>query len=192
MQTVTLSFVNMDTEYWKAIISVLAGFITAFYAEPFKIYFTNKSKINNLRKALYSEIVVIYDRLFHYLIAVEGKGLDIDIAKVVNTDFDCYKYAKSDPSLFYRLEEAVMINQFYNNVHLLKQEDTETNTESKKSIQVAKLVVLQMEVLLASNKLDKKLILEVAKDLGLNDRIRRIINNQLPAGEATAVTLGKK
>jgi hypothetical protein len=172
---------------------VFAGFVTTlttiFLSEPIKIYFTNQSKKNNLRKAIYSEILVIYDRLFYFLVTIEERGFNIDFSTVVNIDFDCYKYAKSDPSLFYKLEEAVLINQFYSNIHILKENEKEISRE--KHIQLAKLVVFQMEILLANKKLNKSLVLSVSKELGLNGRIRKIINKSLKAGEVTATRKNK-
>lgn len=52
-------------ETLKIIIGTLSGFIIAFFAEPIKIYFQNKAKINYIRLAVYKEIshnyVVIYN-----------------------------------------------------------------------------------------------------------------------------------
>jgi len=182
---------NPDWEFFKIIISVLTGFIPAFLGEPVKIYFTNKSKKKNLRKALYREIVLIYDNLFQALVAVEEKGIEINLSKVVNGDFDCYKYAKSEMALFYQMDEASLINKFYSNVHLLNQEDGDRSNMDK-HIMLAKLIILQMESLIINQQFDRELLLAVSGGLGCKNRLRNIIRGKLNAGEVTGTLKSKK
>lgn len=50
-------------ETTKVIIATLSGFIIAFFAEPVKSYFANRAKLNNLRIALYKELLYNYSTL---------------------------------------------------------------------------------------------------------------------------------
>lgn len=177
---------SVNWEYFKTLISVFAGFITAFLAEPVKVYFTNKAKKNNLRRALYGEILSIYNGVFNFLVFTDERGMKVSFSKVVNTNFDCYKFAKSDPSLLYKLKEASLINQIYYNIEFLKQEN-DSGLEFEKSVLVAKLIVLQIESLLVSKKFDRKLISKYCADLDIASRIKKLFSGQLKPGELASL-----
>lgn len=98
-------------ETTKVIIATLSGFIIAFFAEPVKNYFENRAKLNNLRIALYKELLNNYKN-----VAMVIRGKDIAFksrVKVLRNALrtECYKHAlENEVSLFYRLEEANDIN----------------------------------------------------------------------------------
>ena len=152
MSTSKIAFFNSDFrwEYFKTLISVFSGFITAFLAEPIKVFFTNRAEVSNLRRSIYGEIVSTYNSFTNFLISVEDRGVRIPLSNAVNSDFDCYKYAKSHPTLFYKLREASIVNQIYNNILLLKQQESELDIERSKAL--TKLILLQIEELFFANK----------------------------------------
>lgn len=185
------STVAANWEYLKTLISVFAGFITAFLAEPVKVYFTNKAKNRNLRRALYGELLGIYNSLLTFLVSAEERGINVPFSKVVNTNFDCYKFAKSDPALFYQLKEASVISQAYNNIELLKQE-AESGIEIEKSISIAKLIVFQIESLLQNKKLNQRIVMEYCKGLLVENRVKNLFSKKLQAGDVMSLSRNKK
>lgn len=176
------SLVEANWEYLKTLISVFAGFITAFLAEPVKTYFTDKAKKRNLRRSLYGELLGIYNSLFTFLVSTEERGIHIPFSKVIDTNFDCYKFAKSDPALFYQLKEASIISQTYNNIALLKQE-AESGIEIEKSISIVKLIVLQIESFLQYKKLNQRMAVEYCKGLPVENRVKDLFFKRIKAGE---------
>ena len=72
--------------------------------------------------------------------------IKVSFLKGVDTKFDCYNFAKSDPSLFYQLKEAGSINQIYRNIELLKQEN-DSGFSIEQSAKVVKLIIIQIELL---------------------------------------------
>jgi len=181
----SLSSVAANWEYLKTLISVFAGFITAFLAEPIKVYFTNKAKRNNFRRSLYGEILGIYESFFTLLVSAEERGVQISFSKVVSANLDCYKFAKSDPVTFYQLKESSLINQVYKNIELLRQEN-ESGIEFEKSLAVAKLIILQIESFLISQKIDRKIMVEYSTDLSIKNRVKNLFSGKLHAGELTS------
>jgi hypothetical protein len=92
------------------------AFIVGFFAEPIKLFFTNRSERALLRKALYQEMAFMYNRLGN--ISHLGPVYDWDTFKkslksLIRTE--AYDYAKTKPMLFYQLKEASAINQVYSN-----------------------------------------------------------------------------
>ncbi|NJO76618.1 MAG: hypothetical protein HC833_24505 [Leptolyngbyaceae cyanobacterium RM1_406_9] len=185
------STITTNWEYLKTLISVFAGFITAFLAEPVKVYFTNRAKKNNLRRSLYGEILNIYSSLSNFLVSIEERGIQIPFLKVVDTNFNCYNFAKSDPTLFYQLKEANSVNQIYSNIELLKQEH-ETGVESDKAVSLVKLVILQIELLLTTKKFDKKTVLKYCTGLPIESRIKELLSGRIRAGETASLHRGSR
>src|SRR5437867_4254418 len=112
-------------EAWQLLISAVginAGFIAGIFAEPVKIYFTNKSKKKLLRKSLYAELLVNY----RGLCAISGATYLLNHPQYKEL-FDilfltsCYKHAKENASdIFYQIEEAPEIENIYINIQTLK------------------------------------------------------------------------
>ena len=71
------SILSDNWEYLKTLISIFTGFVTAFLAEPVKVYFTNRAKKDNMKKALYGEIISIYNSLFAFLISTEERMIKV-------------------------------------------------------------------------------------------------------------------
>lgn len=100
-------------ETTKILIGTISGFIIAFFSEPVKVCFENKSKLNRLRLALYKEVIQNFWVLKG---AKDGDGhvrsiLIMGQPLLIN---DCYKYALAqETSLFYQLREARFMNGIY-------------------------------------------------------------------------------
>jgi hypothetical protein len=109
-----------------AVLGVVAGFITAFFAEPVKIHYQNRARIDNLRIGLYKEMYhnyVVCKLHYQSLKAeIESSREMIDEYKLIAVDNDialirselrheCYQQVlKNEPFLFYQLPEATHIN----------------------------------------------------------------------------------
>ncbi len=116
-------------EPWSLAISgasAILGFLVAFFAEPVKTYFNNRSKKATLRNALYSEMALLYNRLTQLSKALsEGELDDSNIQWAISelARFDCYNYVRTEGFLlFYQLEEAPAIDAFYGCSLLLTRE----------------------------------------------------------------------
>ena len=108
-------------EATKVLIGTFSGFIVAFLAEPVKIYFQNRAKINNLRLAIYKEL------LYNFLLCKNieskkgikeppSKGNLSGIVSLVNTSIrnECYKDAVTNNiHLFYKLDEVLSVHSLY-------------------------------------------------------------------------------
>jgi hypothetical protein len=97
------------------VIGMLLAFIAAFFAEPVKRFFDNKSKIQQLRKALYKELLHNYTKL---RIFSEDTGyLNKEYIELINTNIlstECYKQIKQNDSvLFFQLPESIVIDAQY-------------------------------------------------------------------------------
>jgi|GEM_PF-2484809 len=120
---------DQTLETLKIIIATVSGFIFAFFAEPVKIYFQNRNKIQNLRLALYKEIYHNYMLLRDYVQRAghnedfQAENLLLFLPKLCRTE--CYKQAMiQDPSFFYQLKEATMINTLYIDLAVIVEQPT--------------------------------------------------------------------
>lgn len=100
-------------ETTKILIGTISGFIIAFFAEPVKTYFANKSLQNRLRKVLYHEIyenlILLKDISQRDLEGVSTKEL---FQRIIQKDG--YEYAHSNEiTVFYQLPEAIIFNKLY-------------------------------------------------------------------------------
>jgi len=118
-----LEMTGQLAEWWEVMISTLAGFATGFFAEPVKIYFSNRSERARLRIALYREMVHMYLGFNQLLQFMDEGKIPIDKLQV-NLDnvkrFDLYTYAKSTAVItrFYELKESIHIDTIYKNFQL--------------------------------------------------------------------------
>jgi hypothetical protein len=109
------------------VLGMLAAFITAFLAEPVKIYFQNLTKLRDLKVGLYKEMWEIYLVFTQIREMPENPTPDMD--SELQTAGDVYATSlllknglrneyfqhalKDELSLFYRLPEASMINAMH-------------------------------------------------------------------------------
>jgi hypothetical protein len=101
--------VEIMDETLKIIIGTLSGFIIAFFAEPIKLFFQDRNRINNLRLSLYKELCHNYSVLEIACSEVREYAVFGTHLKYLLTN-QCYTYAVSkDISSFYKLKEAMWI-----------------------------------------------------------------------------------
>lgn len=101
-------------ETTKILIGTISGFIIAFFAEPVKRYFENKSKLQHLRTALYKEMIQNFLMLESALDDFRNNEKSNIMAGQPLMLNDCYRYVVSqETALYYQLTEARLINMFY-------------------------------------------------------------------------------
>jgi hypothetical protein len=111
--------VNMD-ESLKIIIGTLSGFIVAIFTEPIKRKIENKSKLRNLRIALYKEMIQNFFMLEQALQEYKNDNNSNIMVGQPLLIVDCYRYVVSqETALYYQLSEARLINMFYKLVDML-------------------------------------------------------------------------
>src|SRR5215216_6605487 len=92
--------------------ATISGFVIAFFAEPVKIYFQNRAKLNDLRVALYKKLLANYVSLY-FLIQDKSPLSGSKKANYYRMPLrrECYEHAlENEISLFYRLNESSHIN----------------------------------------------------------------------------------
>jgi hypothetical protein len=110
---------NMD-EWVKIIIGTLLGFIVAVITEPLKRCIENKSKLRNLRIALYKEMIQNFFMLEQALQEYKNENNSNIMVGQPLLIVDCYRYVVSqETALYYQLSEARLINMFYKLVDML-------------------------------------------------------------------------
>jgi methyltransferase-like protein len=160
------------------ILGMIAAFITAsitsFLAEPIKSYFENTNKINQVRKALYKELVDTHMSLARH---VFGKEIDnknyVDLIIQGSIQTACFKHTiQNDVTLFYQLDESGIINILYSYLSLMsnplglpKLEDGDTEDIDKKYIQMfttlSDAFIETFAVEAYSHRLDNKLLKKI-------------------------------
>jgi hypothetical protein len=99
----------------KVIIATLSGFIIAFFAEPVKNFFQHRTKLKNLKTALYKEVIHNYTKISK----LRPDGPDPADRKQFRQylghyglRIECYRNAlQNELSLFYELSEANVFNE---------------------------------------------------------------------------------
>lgn len=122
------------------VLGMIAAFITAsvtaFLAEPVKMYFQDRSSRKYLTLALYKELLHNYFLLEHVLdYSEEDSGISRDTMNILgefNLRTECYRQAVSDQlQMFYRLEEAAEFNEVYSMLALAIQLPSMPGRESE-------------------------------------------------------------
>jgi hypothetical protein len=146
-------------------LSAILGFIAAFAAEPIKVYFENRSKKDQLRKALYGECASNYVRIKAALESFEKgsvSGKAVGAWVKWGTGLECYKYAKSEPVLYYQLKEAPTFNSLYIAWEFLNREQSLEAKNPEAQLVYCKNAVDATEFLIETGGLDKKLFSKMA------------------------------
>jgi len=100
-----------NTTLIVTIIGMIAAFLTASFAESIKNYFQNKAKLQNLRIALYKEIIFNYTCLLKSDLTpdLSDRIRPSAIQRIVN--IECYKQAMQNELIFfYQLSESDRIS----------------------------------------------------------------------------------
>ncbi len=164
-------------EFWQIIIGTISGFIVAFLAEPVKTYFEARRKKTQLRRALYGEILSMYVSMCDFLSFLHGDALTEErfmrnIQRCIM--FDCYNYAKTDPTTFYQLREATIINSIYRNFRLLAENPFE-NDQQRIAYTETALGIIERNV--ENGELDKNILFSVASSA----RARKLLKSKFPS-----------
>jgi hypothetical protein len=115
----------MQIQAWQLIVGTIAGFITAFLAEPVRMYLSGLVARKQLREALYKEMAALYVNWKGFADYVSERKIPPEklTDNVENLNLmDCYRYAKTRPIDFYSLSEAVAIDRVYKNFDLIGRE----------------------------------------------------------------------
>jgi hypothetical protein len=109
-----------------AVLGVVAGFITAFFAEPVKIYYQDKARLKYLRVGLYKEMwqnYILCNSIVEDGIRRSKEGFPRDTQTIIDASIGTVKRTlrreyyeqvlKNDLSFFYRLTECSFINSLY-------------------------------------------------------------------------------
>ena len=145
--------------YWETLIGTISGFIIGFLAEPVKIFFNNRNEKNNLRSALYREMICNYNGLKNLLYMIKEKKVSED-AFLPNYQncikFDLYNYARSEKKImsFYQLPEANEIDIINRNFALPSVEVMSPQIR----IEFAKTAIIVFEKKVSKSQLDKSLL----------------------------------
>ena len=103
-------------EITKVLIGTISGFIIAFFAEPVKNYISNRSKIKNLRRAIYQELN------YNIFLLSEAFRESVDELKIGRKlfRFDTYEFLlKNEISIFSQMKEAVDIRNLFETLKLI-------------------------------------------------------------------------
>jgi hypothetical protein len=117
-------------EMLKITIGTLSGFIVAFFAEPVKLFFQNRAKKENLRRALYHEMICNYYLIKEFVDEAVRENLNADpdekdtkLDKFFSSlregsDFmirmECFQYTVQNENFtLYQLRDASLINSIY-------------------------------------------------------------------------------
>ena len=166
-------------ETTKILIGTISGFIVAFFAEPVKSFFQNRSKMYSLRMALYNEILnnhlylnAIYnDPSDNVMQESDPKISELMQSNLIRTN--CYEYATSQETfLFYNLKEAAIVNGLYGLISMSQHylESTKARQKRKRYLSsMSKIYTNQLIDAINMKLLDKKILLAVAGKKRIND-----------------------
>ena len=104
-------------EWLKILLTALAAFAVGVVTEPLKLIISNRYKMRNMRRSLYSELANNYGHLSMFL-REEARPVE-DFYLFCETEgfpTDAYRWAKSQLDVFYQLEEAGVLDNIYRNL----------------------------------------------------------------------------
>jgi len=132
-------------ESTKVIVATISGFLIALFAEPIKLFFQNRIKKQNIRRAIYSEIISNY-LAFATLFGknLESKKDWIEDPGKFSNDFahgirhlikvDCFTYAVTQEApTYYQMKEATSFNYLYSTLQAVLEWAAMNKTVQKSS-----------------------------------------------------------
>jgi hypothetical protein len=174
----------------SGIIGTLSGFIVAFAADPIKNVILNLINVRLLRKAIYCELIGIYDRAFTFIHERESlyTGLDTTHIRTISDIFELFIqldkgiffYAKKQqPLLFYRLEEAPIVSMTFSEIHyyqrLEKEHIQDPDTINSTLIYYATILNDSFEKLFRNKAFDRHLLLKLSRGLKCHESLKCIL-----------------
>ncbi len=119
MSANVISLIGIVVTAYVTVLGMIAAFVTAsvaaFLAEPIKEYFQNKTRLNNLRTALYKEMMHNYTWMdYDYEADTDDFALALGGGAIHAFRNECFRLAlANNVELFYQLAEAPDINIIY-------------------------------------------------------------------------------
>ncbi|SRR6266542_3392855 len=174
-------------ETTKVIIATLSGFIIAFFAEPVKNYFQNKSRLKNLKWGLYKELcdnyswfrtITIQSNLPEYqkLPKETFMANAATIDQALRTEF-YYQTLKNELSLFYQLPETSYIHLLHRNIIMVQEAIKKTGesvtNDSEKMVRWIEGYCDTFALGLYNSNLDKEIVRKIVPSGSLKEMIRR-------------------
>jgi hypothetical protein len=148
----------------KIIIATLSGFIAAFFAEPIKLYFQNKQKMDIFRLALYAEIYNNY-RLLSTFVKVNKENAPDEIKMFFESmtkdslRMDCYaRLSSQHPDTYYQLKEFIIINDLYSYLTFALNPEIYSSNNVVKFHRAIVTFILLVEEYTARNELDNNVM----------------------------------
>lgn len=164
----------MQIQAWQLIVGTIAGFITAFLAEPVKVYFSGLAARRHLRAALYREMAHLYTG-WKGLLELIDRGLvrpdQLSVNIPIVTHADCYLYAKSRPVEYFALREAAIIDAVYKNFLLV---GSESLREPAERLQYARQAMTVFEGCVRRKEISSDLLLKLA-DTKQREMLREVL-----------------
>ncbi len=119
MSANVVTMIGIAVTAYVTVLGMIAAFVTAsvtaFLAEPLKEYFQNRTRLKNLRMALYKEIMHNYSWMdYDYDAGTDEFALILGGGAVHGFRNECFRQALANSvELFYQLDEATDINIIY-------------------------------------------------------------------------------
>lgn len=113
----------LNSDWLKTIITTLigavVGFMSAMASEVWKSNRATRKRVNALERALYAEMAQLYEQIQPSgMVGDNDHMADINATLIKQFRTDSYKFAKSNPDLFYSLRAAFVIDDIYHGLYL--------------------------------------------------------------------------
>jgi hypothetical protein len=131
---------NPMTDWVKVLIGTSigasVGFVLGILSDLLKTNIKDWQSRRRMRRALYIELLEIYDAINTLLKVHNGKRFsDETVIKVVRSQrLDAYEHAKRNPDVFYCLKEAHAIDHAFGNLHSIKINMENVNADEIKEL----------------------------------------------------------
>jgi hypothetical protein len=151
-------------EWVKVLIGASVGFFLGIAGDLLKTTVNDWRDRRRMRRALYIELLNIYDSIRHLITVHDGKQYDEDtIFMVVNSRrLDAYEHAKQNPGVFYCLREAHSLDHAFTNMHEMKAFADKTNGVATRGLGQLFLDYIQNSV--AVGRFNRSLLKRIAPD----------------------------
>ena len=106
----------------KVLIGTVVGFVSAIFADLIKSGIREAKRRKRLQHAIYSELAQLYNFLHNFpqerISTPHVQKATTNLLRHLRTD--SYKFAKSQPDIFYELPEASEIDALYGYLHFIQ------------------------------------------------------------------------
>lgn len=179
-----------------AMAGVVVAIITLSFSEPRKNNFVNRFKKRQIKTAIYKEIMCIY--LSALCVERENRKYQAkNIVKITTGQMSAYNWAKSEPAIFYQLEDYTLIHIVYAVISLVNEKNN-TVILSHETEDKTNNIILAINAFMENDLSDKKLLKEISlklpvvNDVDLKKEIEdkilhkgNILNTSIVASEKT-------